>query len=191
MTTFVAPPEASYFDPRLLQLPNNSYYTEALQLPEITTPDYSPTPITPDSTLSIFSSTSPSRAFSTPRTVSSSDAKSPRRRLSCCGKDFHSPRDLDRHFNSFHGSERLKCRCGKLNSRKDNHKRHVSKCRLPTVTSYRCSCGREDHIKDKHLSHIKKWSANKVCEHQGESSSDFISTFLKTTNSGETNTICS
>ncbi|KAI1735288.1 hypothetical protein F4680DRAFT_470182 [Xylaria scruposa] len=70
------------------------------------------------------------------------------KRFACekCNHPFGSAKDLKRHKKSKHRTDSspvFKCRCGKTDPRKDNHKRHVMKCGGdPQYGSlYTCICG--------------------------------------------------
>lgn len=83
-----------------------------------------------------------------------------------CSRSFGSQKDLDRHRDSVHGSsgaDVFRCRCGKTEARKDNHDRHVRKCRLPTVAPFCCRCGREAERVADHLEHASRWSRRFDC----------------------------
>lgn len=82
-----------------------------------------------------------------------------------CLLQFSSQKDLDRHFESVHGTDLVKfrCVCGKLDSRKDNHDRHVRKCRLPKQDSYRCRCGSTSDRATAHLDHVARWQRRLGC----------------------------
>lgn len=76
---------------------------------------------------------------------------------------FSSARDLRRHTNTFHMNENTptyKCGClrkGWATSRKDNHLRHVERCRVPQPLGYfwyACVCGLFYFDKQVHLSHV-------------------------------------
>ncbi|KAI1164538.1 hypothetical protein F5B18DRAFT_670849 [Nemania serpens] len=64
-----------------------------------------------------------------------------------CGRYFEYKKDFVRHVRSKHpndGDPVFKCRCGKADPRKDNHKRHVKGCAkaCPVGNAYTCTCGR-------------------------------------------------
>ncbi|KAM7209897.1 hypothetical protein V8F06_014719, partial [Rhypophila decipiens] len=74
---------------------------------------------------------------------------------------FGSERDLERHCDSKHdgaGGRAFRCRCGKLDTRKDNHDRHVPVCRKDAKTSYRCWCDHETELVTEHQEHIRHWT---------------------------------
>ncbi|KAK4183441.1 hypothetical protein QBC35DRAFT_478158 [Podospora australis] len=79
-----------------------------------------------------------------------------------CGRAFTSPKDLRRHLDSIQhadpsgGKAFFRCRCGKLSPRKDNHDRHVRKCRHPTQSPFRCRCGHETTSALHHLAHAQQ-----------------------------------
>ncbi|KAI0163707.1 hypothetical protein BJ166DRAFT_299326 [Pestalotiopsis sp. NC0098] len=76
-----------------------------------------------------------------------------------CGRAFRQRRDLWRHEQSVHSSDgcpRYRCQCGKLDIRKDNHKRHVDLCRRGYKDHYTCICGDQCVEPDDHLLHVKQ-----------------------------------
>ncbi|KAK8859152.1 hypothetical protein PGQ11_009886 [Apiospora arundinis] len=71
-----------------------------------------------------------------------------------CPEAFQSHKDLNRHLRSkehhpeLHGpskqqapEETNQCACGMMDTRPDNHKRHVSKCHATPILPYRCAEG--------------------------------------------------
>ncbi|KAM7187640.1 hypothetical protein V8F33_011107 [Rhypophila sp. PSN 637] len=79
---------------------------------------------------------------------------------------FSSKKDLDRHCNSVHGSagdKGFRCRCGRLDTRKDNHDRHIRGCRKEVKTSYRCWCRHETSLVTEHQEHIRRWTKKSGC----------------------------
>lgn len=86
-----------------------------------------------------------------------------------CSRQFGSFKDLKRHFDSLHGASFFRCRCGKKDARKDNHKRHFTKCRLPTSGSstgrFCCRCGQKSESFDAHLIHIASWNMRSGCHY--------------------------
>jgi hypothetical protein len=80
-----------------------------------------------------------------------------------CSKRFSSKKDLDRHFDSMHGTDYFRCRCGKIDARKDNHDRHVRKCRRVITTSCRCGCGENSDDVLGHLEHGARWNRRFGC----------------------------
>ncbi|KAI1129491.1 hypothetical protein F5Y10DRAFT_290876 [Nemania abortiva] len=89
-----------------------------------------------------------------------SDESTRAKRFTCgeCGSQFEYKKDLERHVKSKHrrdGDSTYKCRCGKTDPRKDNHRRHVKKCknRYLIGNSYTCVCGGEYANPDEYLGH--------------------------------------
>lgn len=80
-----------------------------------------------------------------------------------CSKQFSSYKDLNRHFDSLHGRSFFRCRCGKKNARKDNHERHVIKCRRPSIGWFYCRCGQRVEAVQDHLQHIIAWNMRSGC----------------------------
>lgn len=74
---------------------------------------------------------------------------------------FGSQKDLDRHFDSIHGTDIFYCRCDKPEKRKDNQDRHVRKCRLVARGPYRCPCGHATDSPTAHLEHIGRRIRNR------------------------------
>lgn len=76
-----------------------------------------------------------------------------------CGRAFLHRRDLLRHERSVHsgaGCPRYRCMCGKLDTRKDNHQRHVGHCSGEYKNHYTCACGDQCVELDDHLLHVKQ-----------------------------------
>jgi len=63
--------------------------------------------------------------------------------LGRCGASFPSQKDLVRHHHSQQHAAlpSFRCACDKPESRRDNHKRHVEKCKLPHRQPFRCENG--------------------------------------------------
>lgn len=82
-----------------------------------------------------------------------------------CLWQFSSQKDLIRHCESVHGTGhvRFRCACGKLGSRKDNHKRHVGTCDRSEQTSFCCRCGTTSDQADAHLEHVARWKRRLGC----------------------------
>lgn len=112
------------------------------------------------------SSATTSTSFSTPPTDTTNfKAKF---RLLCdqvhCRRSFPSRKDLDRHIDSVHTkSTAFQCQCSKVDTRKDNHDRHVRTCRRPVLASFRCRCGTEASTGVEHLAHIGLWTMKSGC----------------------------
>lgn len=83
----------------------------------------------------------------------------------CVNVALSSGRDRERHYNTGAHLSRTepkdarnnyRCRCGKLEHRKDRHLPHVRNCRAPTVTTYSCRlCQQATDDKSLHQSHLQ------------------------------------
>lgn len=83
----------------------------------------------------------------------------------CANIALSSGRDRERHYNTgVHLSpseprdakNNYRCRCGKLEHRKDRHSPHVRNCRAPTVTTYSCRlCQQSTDNRRFHQAHLQ------------------------------------
>ncbi|KAK6836861.1 hypothetical protein PG987_007356 [Apiospora arundinis] len=84
-----------------------------------------------------------------------------------CPETFQSHKDLNRHLRSkehhpeLHGPSKQpapedtnQCSCGMMDTRPDNHKRHVSKCHATPILPYRCAEGHTFGGKGAYLKHF-------------------------------------
>lgn len=76
-----------------------------------------------------------------------------------CGATFKHQKDLNRHSCFVHippGAPKYWCRCGHLNSRKDNFRRHLNVCsRAAPWYMYGCKCQSLIHVKAVFLEHLE------------------------------------
>jgi hypothetical protein len=76
-----------------------------------------------------------------------------------CRQTFKRSKDLTRHLKTLHPSKDAKksvCRCGKSDYRRDNHTRHVEKCKFAVKTApFKCSQGHEYHSRAAYLNHLR------------------------------------
>lgn len=101
----------------------------------------------------------------TPRRTSTVKSSESSKRYSCnrCPQRFKQRKDLDRHtpiHDRVPGGQKIKgrylCQCGKLDHRKDNHKRHVEKCKKSGGNNFVCQCLFETGHKEEHEDHIRR-----------------------------------
>ncbi|KAI1820292.1 hypothetical protein F4861DRAFT_543080 [Xylaria intraflava] len=84
-----------------------------------------------------------------------------------CSRWFSLEKDLRRHKSSVHrqpSDPAFRCRCGHEDSRKDNYKRHLRKCKKELVNPYyacKC-CSHECMAKGEHEKHIQECKAYRI-----------------------------
>ncbi|KAK0623780.1 hypothetical protein B0T14DRAFT_517043 [Immersiella caudata] len=138
-------------------LPSEQNSPSALHLASVTETSSWPTPPT-----SVDTSVSPSQSTGTPASsIASTSSRFACRESRCSGRAFRNQKDLDRHFDSIHGTDVFHCRCGKSEKRKDNQDRHVRKCRLDVRGAYRCPCGHTTASPKEYLTHISRRVRNR------------------------------
>ncbi|KAK2593829.1 hypothetical protein QQS21_008487 [Conoideocrella luteorostrata] len=83
-----------------------------------------------------------------------------------CNASFPSRRELQRHYqtsqhqpalynaSSSESYTSLQCACGKIDPRRDNHKRHVKICQRPAIQPFRCDRGHTATDKTAWLDHL-------------------------------------
>ncbi|KAK7995554.1 hypothetical protein PG990_014327 [Apiospora arundinis] len=127
------------------------------------------TPVIPPSRLHISSLAHHTSAHLLP----SATANDQPRRFRCdeyhpgCPETFQSHKDLNRHLRSkehhpeLHGPSKQQapedtnqCACGMMDTRPDNHKRHVSKCHATPILPYQCAEGHTFGSKGAYLKHF-------------------------------------
>ena len=86
-----------------------------------------------------------------------------------CEQVFTNKRGRDRHYKTrAHAAERdsnptYRCRCGKSDTRKDNHRRHLNSCKKDFMTPYQCLCGTHTVMeKEEHEAHVKNCKIKKA-----------------------------
>ncbi|KAI1820289.1 hypothetical protein F4861DRAFT_545791 [Xylaria intraflava] len=117
---------------------------------------------TPDADNSVANTGSPNGPpFSSTLTQSARGANSSKsHKCSKCPQSFSLKKDLNRHSSSKHrrpGDPLFRCRCGYEDSRRDNYKRHLDKCKKE-LDQYRyvCKCGGHECVaKEEHEEHIR------------------------------------
>ncbi|KAK5636194.1 hypothetical protein RRF57_011906 [Xylaria bambusicola] len=76
-----------------------------------------------------------------------------------CDKSYAHYKDLKRHQTTKHCGDQYSyhCRCGKSCPRKDNHRRHLGKCKANTQHGvYRCRCHHYSEDKADYDSHVRQ-----------------------------------
>ena len=72
-----------------------------------------------------------------------------------CNKTYTTSTNRQRHYDTVHKKDKFYyCRCGKEDSRKDNHRRHIQSCEKGKGNHYCCSCGILTTVKEEYLAHI-------------------------------------
>ena len=71
-----------------------------------------------------------------------------------CNTTFTTSTNRRRHHAAVHKRTQIyHCQCGKRDTRKDNHRRHVQSCARDKGNQYFCSCGFFTTVKEEHLAH--------------------------------------
>ncbi|KAK5633109.1 hypothetical protein RRF57_008823 [Xylaria bambusicola] len=94
------------------------------------------------------------------RAPTSTHTTPPPSRCPECNKDLGSPGILKRHLKTVtaHKSETTLvylCFCGKADTRKENHLRHLKPCRRTLIGQAICTCGRLSCHREDHVAHVK------------------------------------
>ncbi|KAI0437264.1 hypothetical protein F4803DRAFT_162483 [Xylaria telfairii] len=127
----------------------------------------------PELSSSTATSYTPELQHETSAQLQSTRSRSPipgppyRCKVHTCSKVFPNDRELQRHYKSrTHGQDlwddrsaasnwSFKCACGKLDPRRDNHRRHVIGCQHEVTGQYRCDKGHTRQDKEQWLAHLE------------------------------------